>query len=397
MKMKGNILIITYWEFDDALIQTYTLPYVRIMKKYIGADKKIFLLTQEKSNVNRREIGNGIIHLPMRYYPFGFRAALSWIGNMIWLFFFILKNKVKTLHAWCTPGGAIGYILSILTRRKLVIDSYEPHAEAMVENGSWKPGSRAFRILFKLEKKQTKRASVLISCTSGMREYANKKYGHFKADFYVKPACVNLELFSPLKNKNQELLDNLGLTGKKIIVYAGKTGGIYFEKEIFDFFREARKATAIDFYLLLLSNLSEEKLKELISESGIPREKIVLKFVAHALVPEYMGLGDLALTPVKPVETKKYCTPIKDGEYWALGLPVIIPQNISDDSGIIKKENAGIVIENFGSPLSVEQTSEIISLLNEDMHQQQLRIRNVAVKYRSFEIAEKIYREVYGK
>ena len=46
-------------------------------------------------------------------------------------------------------------------------------------------------------------------------------------------------------------------------------------------------------------------------------------------------------TPVKPVPTKRYCTPVKDGEYWALGLPVIITEGISDDSGIIREN--GIV------------------------------------------------------
>ena len=35
---------------------------------------------------------------------------------------------------WCMTAGSLGYILSKTSGKNLVIDSYEPHAEAMVEN-----------------------------------------------------------------------------------------------------------------------------------------------------------------------------------------------------------------------------------------------------------------------
>jgi len=50
MKNK-NVLILTYWSYHDALIQTYTLPYVRIIKKYLPAKSKIFLVTLEQKKL----------------------------------------------------------------------------------------------------------------------------------------------------------------------------------------------------------------------------------------------------------------------------------------------------------------------------------------------------------
>ena len=35
---KGNVLVLTYWSYKDALIQTYTLPYVRIIQKNLGTN-----------------------------------------------------------------------------------------------------------------------------------------------------------------------------------------------------------------------------------------------------------------------------------------------------------------------------------------------------------------------
>src|SRR4030066_244618 len=107
-----NILILTYWSYQDALIQTYTLPYVRIIRKII--------------------------------------------------------QKKNFIHAWCTPAGILGYILSKTTGVPLIIDSYEPHAEAMVENGTWGKSSWSFKLLFFFEKLQSKHAQTVISAVEKM-------------------------------------------------------------------------------------------------------------------------------------------------------------------------------------------------------------------------------------
>jgi len=109
-----------------------------------------------------------------------------------------------------------------------------------------------------------------------------------------------------------------------------------------------------------------------------------------------MSLGDFALNPVKSVPTKRYCTPIKDGEYWAMGLPVAISPNISDDSDIIEKEKIGVVVDfrdRIGRNEAVKRIGHLLDVARKD--ELSNRIQKVAEKYRSFEIAKKIYAEVY--
>ena len=209
-------MALTYWSFDEALIQTYTLPYLRLVQTNLAAGSKIYLLTLEKKHatdeVRKQRSGlkadllaRGICWLPVNYYPYGFRALLNWVQVIVSLFFLIFLRNISIIHCWATPAGSAGYLLSLLTGRKLIIDSYEPHAEAMIENGTWKPASFAFKLLFWLEKKQTRRASVLIGVTAGMAEYAKEKYGNFHGDFYTKPACVDLGLFSRDKEQRKAL------------------------------------------------------------------------------------------------------------------------------------------------------------------------------------------------
>ncbi|MBL7889961.1 MAG: glycosyltransferase [Bacteroidia bacterium] len=395
-KKQHNILVITYWQFQDALVQTYTLPYLELISKEISDDSKIFLLTLDKKEVPDSETETNIKNISFPLHSFGLRSMFNWIKIILKLLILIRKEKITTIHAWCTPAGMIGYILSILTGKRLIIDSYEPHAEAMVENGTWKKNSIAFKLLFYFEKKQTRRAAFLIAASEGMKEYAQKKYGHTKNNFFIKPACVDLQLFSEKNIKNKSLLDQLQLHNKITCVYAGKFGGIYLKQDVFDFFKIAHNFWGDRFRVLILSSHTTDEIKDMALKANLDEKVIIHKFVKHQDVPDYMGLGDFAITPVKPVETKKYCTPIKDGEYWALGLPVVITQNISDDSDIIEKNNIGYVLKVLNNS-EYAKAVNVLDQLIEHTPKTELyeKIRAIASQRRNFRIAKEIYQIVY--
>lgn len=405
--MDRNVLILTYWSYDDALIQTYTLPYLKIIKNKLPAGSTLYLVTLEK-NPKQLEKGNriaiagalkkeGISWFPLPYFPFGPKAFFMWLRAFFRLSWLIIKKNIDVIHCWCTPPGAIGYLLSVLLNRKLILDSYEPHAEAMVENGTWKPNSFALRLLFWLEKKQSKRASCVISATQGMHTYAIEKYGVSLKEFYVKPACVDLNLFSIDQIKDQTLLTSLGLQNKVVCVYAGKFGGIYLDKEVFAFFKSASKYWGDTFRVLLLTSHSDEEIEKFCDHAMLDKKIVIKKFIPHSEIPLYLGLADFAITPVKPVPSKRFCTPIKDGEYWAMGLPVIIPSGISDDSKIISDHDIGYVLENLNADqyqLAIEKIDKMLRTPRTDRYN---RIRIIAEQYRSFKIADAVYEVVYKK
>ena len=402
--MGDNILVFTQWSFKDALVQTYTLPYVDIIRKVISPERKILIITAEQQHlalskdetdkINKDWAGRNMQLVPEPYERFGLKKMIASAGNFFIWYKLIKKEKVKTIHAFCTPAGGIAYILSKLTGAELVIDSYEPHAEAMVENGTWKEGGLAFRILFSLEKRQTQAAKALIGTTAGMKQYAAEKYGVQVQNFFIKPACVDLQKFSP-KEKDAHLLKELGLENKIVCVYSGKLGGIYLKGEVFDFMQACYNNWKDDFRFLMLTNAAREEIDAECSRIGLPGEVVISRFVFHSEVPSYLSLGDFAINPVKPVPTKRYCTSIKDGEYWAMGLPVVISPGISDDSCIIENEKIGVIV-NFNQ--TTEMTKAILEIKELLKSKRNLRDRivHVAEKYRSYTIANSIYQKIYG-
>ena len=108
-------------------------------------------------------------------------------------------------------------------------------------------------------------------------------------------------------------------------------------------------------------------------------------------IHKYFRLADFAINPVKPVHSKRYCTSIKDGEYWVMGLPVIIPENISDDSDIIKENNIGAILPELNEDEYLKAIKKIDNILNKNRSSLNNRIRKIAIQYRRYEIAEEIY------
>ncbi|MDQ3100886.1 MAG: hypothetical protein M3R08_05840, partial [Bacteroidota bacterium] len=67
MKRATNVMVLTYWNFKDALIQTYTLPYVRFILEELPAGGRVFLVTFERSQVQPVKIHDRIVHIVIPY------------------------------------------------------------------------------------------------------------------------------------------------------------------------------------------------------------------------------------------------------------------------------------------------------------------------------------------
>ncbi len=407
----AHILVPTFFSFRDALTQTYTLPYVKIMKKYLPKGSQIYLMTLEQPHFKmseeqkkqvKTELKNefDIVLLDFPYYPFGTRAMLNWTRIISTLVKTIFTKKIKFIHPFCVTAGSGALILSKITGKKLIIDSFEPHAETMLESNTWTKNSRAFQILWNLEKQEAKHASAFIPCVNEMKNYAKNRY---KVDvssrcLESKPACVDLDLFDFSKRKDPKLLEELGLTDKIVSVYAGKFGSSYLEKEIFDFWKVCHNFWGDKFRVLILTSHKEEEINLYCKVSNLDRNIVSTKFVFHENIPSYIGLGDFGVTPFKPAASKRYGTPIKTGEYWAMGLPVVITPNISDDSDTIEKYKIGSIMNEFTETEYLRIAEDINKLLihKEDTDLNQ-KIRGIAEKYRSFDIAHRVYDDLYGE
>jgi glycosyltransferase involved in cell wall biosynthesis len=395
-----HILVITYWSLDNALIHTYTLPYLRQIRDCLEKDAKIFLLTLSPPGTLQHEHNKAIVKrlanerielINFTYYPFGFRMLFTFFLLFPYLISLSIFKNIRAIHAWCTPGGAIAWPISIFSGKPLVVDSFEPHAESMLEAGAWKKNSLSFRILFLLEKLQLKRAKEVICAAEGMIEHSQHLYHVKKTRYFIKPAGVDLQLFDPEKYPKQ--LPELSLK-QHVCVYAGKFGDLYLEKEVFDFFKTAYDHWKGEFSVILLTKHSREEIMAYCANSGFPYSHIHQRFVSHQHVPAYMNLAHFGICTIKPLPSKKYGTPIKNGEYWAMGLPIVIADNISVDSALVRENNIGYVLKALSQSEYQNAVKEIEVLIRTpQLHK---KIRTLAEEKRNFKNSIPIYRTIYA-
>lgn len=393
-KAGKKILVITYWDFNDPLIKTYTLPYLDIIAAQ-NENHEIKLVTLDNVKKEKpNQISEQITNISFRYRRFGLRALLNNIWLLVSLTFLIIHEKVDVIHTWCTPAGGIGFILSKITGRPLVLDSCEPHAEPMIESGTWGVNSIAFQLLFWLEKNQIKHSEEIIACVPSMKDYIEKKYHFSPKNFLWKPACVDLAHFSSQKVKDPELLRELNLEGKVVAVYAGKFGGSYLEQEVFDFFKAARDHWQDQFHALVLNGQPDELIDSYCEDAGLGKSCITKMYVPFSEIPRYIGLGDFGLVPFKPVPSKRYGSPIKTGEYLAMGLPIVITDGISDDSALVETKRCGFVLKSLERREYENACIEIAGLLEKKGIRND--IRSICVEEKSFDNAKRVYSKLYG-
>jgi glycosyltransferase involved in cell wall biosynthesis len=385
-----KIIAVTVWSSNDPLIKVYTLPYLNLIISMYPT-VCYYLQTFEKGSIDpSSNYDMGITYLKSEFSRGIVGKFIQYIRTIVRLVKLAKQEDIVAIHAFCTPGAMIGYIVSKLSGKPLLIDSLEPHAECMVESGTWERNSVYFRLLFLFEKLSIKHAKAAICVTPTMPAYVKERYGIELSNYYYKPACIDLPKFNISKKATEQLKSELGISSEVVCTYVGKFGDLYLEDEVFDFFSVCSNYWNGNFKVLLLTNQSESYLKEKADKYNFPYYSIIKKFVSPSEVPLYLSISSFAISPLKPIPTRKYCTPIKTGEYWAAGLPVVITKDISIDSDIIEQNKIGYVLKSFEATEYINACNAIDKLL-QDGHINN-KIRCVAERSRSFKLAELAYK-----
>jgi hypothetical protein len=399
-----NILFLTSWSYDEPLTHSYLLPNVRIVRKLISPEIKIFVQTLEKKSEpmtweKQKEIqaifaAENLIWFPLKYHRFGFRALFAYQLSFLRLLRLVWQNKIRVLHAFAPAAGTAALFLHFFTRKKFIIDSWEPHADSMVETGVWSKNSIAYRILHWSEKKQCEYADALIAASPAMKTFAENNLSPAQGHLFHRPACVDTRVFFPDTSHRIGIRNKMEWAGKTVCACVSKLGGLYLREDVFRIFIAGQKVMGENFHALLISTNPKEEVQALCIASGFPLSQITHITVPHQQVPAWLSACDFAFNPQIAVPSKRFGTPVKDGEYWACGLPIVIMPDISDDSQIVSDENAGVVLESLADQHLADAIHKIKLMLEKEPQIKQ-RLHQTAIKYRGYHIAEHVYREIY--
>ena len=298
----------------------------------------------------------------------------------------IKKNEIDFVIGRNSISGSICYKLYRKLGVPYAVESFEPHADYMLESGVWKKYDPRYLFQKYWEKKQKETASFLMPVSENhKRQLIYENVG--KSKVITVPCCVDLEKFAFSKDARRSLRKRLNIKEQDNVgIYVGKFGDIYLDEESFELFRlifEQEKS----FFLIILTPFPDLASVRC-SQYGLPKENVLISSVPHDLVNDYLSAADIAFSLVKPAPIRKYCSPIKDGEYSANGLPIAIPNGIGDDSDIIKKYGLGII---FDVKDLNNAAKDIHRFLNKKKEVSDRKPSILAKEFRSFPIVKSAY------
>ena len=209
--------------------------------------------------------------------------------------------------------------LAFIKRRPWVMEVRDLWPESIVAVGAMKRQDLAFKFLRKIEIKLYHSANLIIVVTDQFKKYISSLNVVSSKIFIIKNGVIHSN-FIP-SNKNNQLLEKHGLTGKFIVSYIGTHG----------------MAHALDFILNCANTIKDPKIHFILQGDGSEKQHLMeiaaqlnlknitfLPFVSKSEISKYINLSDVALVNLKRSETFKTVLPSKIFENVALYKPILL-------------------------------------------------------------------------
>lgn len=400
----NHVLFISYDGLTDPLGQSQIIPYLCGLTKY---NFRFSIISCEKPD-RFQKLGKHIHSLlsdyPITWIPLRYHKKPPIISTVYDLQ--KIKNTAKRIHLRDridlvhtrsgTPALA-GLWLKKKFGIKFLNDIRDFYAQSRVDSGQWPQDKFLYRQIFKYfsgkEKLEMAAADGIVCLTHKAAEIIKQSFHHLPIPVSVIPCSVDLDLFDPGKidlMQKEMLRKRFGISSNDIVfTYLGSVGTWYLAAEMFALFKRISNAIPGS-KLLVVSPDDENDIQTYAVAANIPKEKISITSAQRQEVPALLSLSNYAVFFIKPCYSKQASSPTKLGEIMAMGLPVITNEGVGDVSQIVRKYDAGIVIND----LNKEGFDEAISkILNQNFDGN--IIRNGATEYFDLNKAVDCYHQIY--
>ena len=396
--MKRTLLFLDYWSLHEPLTQATVLPTLRMLLEEELAER-VLLVTVERGPkaVSRASaLGPGLEHVPLIAHDLGLKPlarALDLLKIVPRVSAIAREQDARFLMARGVVAGGFAHFVHRRTGIPYAVDYFEPHNDYMTDVGEWTKGGLLDRGLSSLIRSQQRTAQYCVCVTRNYRERL-VAMGANKDRLLVAPCPVDEQKMHFDPEQRARIRAELRWSDGVIAVYAGKFGGLYHREHAFRAFAEAQRIVGDGFGLVLLTPHPEDEVRSGLRSAGYVGDRVLVKYAEHHEVPAYLSASDIAFAPYRGTISSACISPMKIGEYWANGLPVLLTRGVGDDSAIIEQDPyAGAVFDPEGSDLPSAMLSVLRTIAQKD---QRIRTSHLATKYRSMDRTREAYRTILG-
>jgi glycosyltransferase involved in cell wall biosynthesis len=237
-------------------------------------------------------------------------------------FYSIIKSKPTDVIICNSPPlflGITGYLGAKLKRAKFVFNVADIWPESAVELGIL-TNKKFIKMAVWLENFLYKKSWKIATATDGIRDYIIRK-GKSPDDVFLLPNGVNTDTFLP-RPKDQLLIEEIGIEGKKIFMYAGNLGYAQGLDSILETAALVKETVPDAHFLFVGDGQEREKLLKMKEDLDLTNVTFYGS-VPVTEMPRMFSIADYSIVSLRNIELFKGARPSKIFPALSTGTPVL--------------------------------------------------------------------------
>ena len=348
----GCIMNILYFYRGAATQDTGAGIHVQEVVKNLARKNKVLLLADQAGSVNHENVTEISMNIPKK-------KGATYLYTFCYLLYNLVraasKSSIDIVYCRDIFSSSCAILLKKLWKIPFV---YE--VNGILSDESRVRGSRGINIFLTrlLEYIIFTNSDVFICVTEEIKRTIEEKYRNKKA--YVVPNGANTTLFKPIENAAKLLgFDETAYYVVYVGSFAAWQGVDILIKAAADVVQAVPNVK-----ILLVGADGEKELLDMVTDLNLTDTVVFTGRVAHPDVPLYMNVGDVCVTPKRPLLSGY--SPLKLYEYMACGKPVVASRIRGFE--IVETVRAGILVE---PEEPVELSEALVHLLrSEDLRKE---------------------------
>jgi len=287
--------------------------------------------------------------LPRWFYSKFHITPFYYLNHMHYFRDFVRKNNIDIVH--CRSYHATNLALKVKTkydmRFKIIFDTRGLFPEEAVFRGDFNENSFSYKVWKRTEKRMLDESDAIVNVSDTFTQHISNITNN--PNIFTIYTSVNMDIFSKNKNTRQNIRHQLGISNdEKVLVYSGFIGKqgwhqisslVRVFKEFQNVFRNTR---------LLVVTLVDHSPLRLQLERELGNDSFLLvKGNTPRQTSEYLQAADYSCLPYKTVKdhieaiVSKTVVASKTGEYFAVGLPLIVNNAVGAATHLVERYGVG--------------------------------------------------------
>ena len=389
---KRHVIVYVYNSCNDPLFKAVMLPCLRYATQQ-QPDLQLHLITYEQVEYALSPVQTAQMHAdlgadriqwhPLQWHSGSFKLLKKAYDLLLGLLLVIrlrLGDGARSITALGTVAGSFAFMMAKLTGLRYYGFQYEPHSEFMRDCNVWPETSLAYRGLHYMERVSGMNADILSTGTVHMMRRM-EEWGT-KAKVYKLPSCVDETKIYFRPDGRQRVREKYGIPAdKQVILYLGKFGGIYYDREIAALFKTFHRLNP-DLFFLIVSPDTPAHIAGLMQAEALPETCYTITRSPYEQVQDYISAADFGVVAVPSFPSQKFRSPIKVGEYLCCGLPYLVCAGVSEDDLVAEKYGVGVVVSAFNQAEAERVYPQVEAFLRAEKAPLRDKCRQAGIAYR---------------